>query len=173
MKKQIYILLAILIALTGCSKVEKTRTSGTDTIDNTIYQSTTFYSYGFSFESAKLISNIENPGPDITLIVTRDVPVRLILQTDNFLASFYKVGDYIDQSAATIAFDNLKTVQVPQWQELADNILPNQVWIYRSDGEKYTKIRIESTINETRTGVAYGECTFQWVHQRDGSLTFP
>jgi hypothetical protein len=89
------------------------------------------------------------------------------------LPSFYKVGDFADVTTAQSVFDNLKTVSVSQWQDMADPILPNQVWIYRSGTAHYTKIRIVSTINETRQTVAYGECTFQWVYQPDGTSTFP
>jgi hypothetical protein len=56
---------------------------------------------------------------------------------------------------------------------MADPIKDNQVWIYKSGTETYTKFRIISTVNETRSNVPYGECTFQWVYQPDGSTTFP
>jgi hypothetical protein len=174
MKKQIFILLAILSVLTGCTKKAATRTSGIDTIDNITYFSTTYYNYGFTFSKAKLVSTTTNPGPDITIYVNIDnVTPRLTLQSNNLKPSFYKVGDFADAATAQSAFDNLKTVAVPQWQEMADPLNDNQVWIYRSGTDNYTKIRIASTINEPRQLIAYGECSFQWVYQPDGSLTFP
>lgn len=174
MKKVLYIILVVLIAASSCTREEKTRTSGTDTIDNTTYTGTTYFVYGFSFSTAKLVSTEKNPGPDIVLYVSKDItPYRLTLQANNLKPSFYKVGDYADESAAKSAFDNLKTVSVTQWLDMADPIAANQVWIYRSGVETYTKFRIVSTVNEIRQLIAYGECTFQWVHQPDGSLTFP
>jgi hypothetical protein len=175
MKRLLFILLAITIAIYSCKKEETIRTSGTETIDNTTYQSTTYFVYGFSFEQAKQVSTLNNPGPDITIYVNRDnTPSRLTLQANNLNPSFSKVGDYADESAAKTAFDDLKTVpSTAQWTDMADPISPNQVWIYRSGTEKYTKLRIISTVNEMRQLIAYGECTFQWVHQPDGSLTFP
>jgi hypothetical protein len=174
MKRTIFILLVILITAAGCTKTEKAPTSGIATIDNTVYISTTYYSIGFSFSAAKLISNLENPGPDITVYVNKDnVPYRLIFQANNLLPSFYKVGEYADEAAAIAAFNNLTTVSVAQWSDMADPIAPNQVWVYRSGKECYSKIRIISTINEMRQSIAYGECKFQWVHQPDGSTTFP
>jgi hypothetical protein len=174
MKKMVFIFFALFIIVPGCTKKEATRTSGIDTIDNTNHFSTTYFQYGFSFPGANLVATYPSPGPDITLyvIIGTGTP-RLTLQTVSLLPSFFKVGDFADVTTAQSAFDNLKTVSVSQWQDMADPVLPNQVWIYRSGTAHYTKIRIISTINETRQTVAYGECTFQWVYQPDGSSTFP
>jgi len=174
MKRITYLVLTLLLVLSGCTKVEKTRTSGTDTIDNITYQSTTYYVYGFSFSKAKLIPTYPNPGPDISLYVNTDKqPYFLTFQANNLKPSFYKVGDYLEEEAAKTAFDNLKTVSVPKWIEMADTINANQIWIYRTGAETYAKIRIVSTVNEIRQTVPYGECTFEWVYQPDGSLIFP
>ena len=174
MKHLSFISIFILSLLVSCEKDEKARTSGTETIDNTTYQGTTYYVYGFSFSQGKIISTMKTPGPDITVYVNKDnTPYRLTLQSNNLNPSFYKVGDYADENAAKSAFDNLKSVPSAQWTDMADPIAPNQIWIYKSGDEKYTKIRIVSTINEMRQLIAYGECTFQWVHQPDGTTTFP
>ena len=133
MKKTLFIILASVFFLPGCTKVEKTRTKGIDTIDNTVYFSTTYFSYGFSFSQAKLVSTEDNPDPDIILYVNTDTPItRLTLQAKNLKPSFYKVGDFADESSAKAAFDNLKTVAATQWVDMADPIEDNQVWIYRS-----------------------------------------
>jgi hypothetical protein len=176
MKKTAFILLAIFSILTGCTKKEPTRTSGIDTIDNITYFSstTTYYNYGFLFSGAKLVATTTTPGPDITIYVNVDnVTPRLTLQTNNQTPSFFKFGDFADETTAQAAFNNLNTVSVTQWQYMADPLNDNQVWIYKSGNNNYTKIRIISTINETRQSVPYGECTFQWVYQPDGSSTFP
>ena len=174
MKKMVLIVLASLLIFTDCTKKEPTRTSGIDTIDNITYFSTTYYNYGFSFSGAKLVATSTSPGPDITIYVNIDnITPRLTLQSNNLKPSFFKVGDFADETTAKSAFDNLKTVSVEQWQDMADPLNANQVWIYKSGNDTYTKIRIVSTVNETRQGVAYGECTFQWVYQPDDSLTFP
>lgn len=174
MKQLSLILLAFVLLLSSCEEEVKVRTSGTDTIDNSTFQSTTYYVYGFSFARGKLVSTLDNPPPDITVYVNRvSTPYTLTLQTNNLNPSFYKVGDFADEAAAKTAFDNLKTVPAAQWTDMADPVAPNQVWIFRSGEEKYTKFRIISTVNEMRQQIAYGECTFQWVHQPDGSLTFP
>jgi hypothetical protein len=174
MKKAGLALLVVFTVLLSCTKKEATRTSGTDTIDNTTHFSTTYYNYGFSFSMAKLVSTEDKPGPDITLyVVTENSTSRLTLQEDNLNPSFYKAGEYPDEATAKTAFDNLKTVSVTQWQDFADPILANQVWIYRSGTDTYTKFRIVSIINEVRQSVPYGECTFQWIYQPNGTTTFP
>jgi hypothetical protein len=176
MKKIAFIFLAIFSILTCCTKKESTRTSGIDTIDNITYFSatTTYYNYGFLFSGAKLVATTTTPGPDITIYVNVDnITPRLTLQTNNLNPSLFKVGDYADATKAQAAFDSLKTVSATQWQFMADPLNTNQVWIYKSGNGNYAKIRIVSTINETRQSVPYGECTFQWVYQPNGSSTFP
>ena len=164
----------IFSIFTGCTKKEPTRTSGIDTIDNITYFNTTYFNYGFSFSGAKLVSTNLNPGPDITIFVNPgNSSPSLTLQTNNLKPSFFKEGDFPDETTAKTAFDNLKTVSVTQWLDMADPVAANQVWIYRSGTDIYTKIRIISTINETRQSIPYGECTFQWIIQPDGSTTFP
>jgi hypothetical protein len=174
MKTIVFTLLALFIILPGCTKKETIRTSGTDTIDNTVYQSTTYYAFGFSFSQAKKISNLVTPWPDIVLFVNNDNPVsRLTLQTENFKPSFYKLGDYPDAATAISAFNNLKTVGAYQWVDMADPVADNQVWVYRSNSEYYAKIRIISTVIDKTLTPVYGKCTFEWLYQPEGSLTFP
>lgn len=174
MKKSLFIILIFLSTLSGCTKKEPAPTSGIQTIDNITHKTTTYFVYGFSFSKANLVSTLGNQGYDIVLYVNIDNPVhRLTLQANNLPPSFYKLGNFADEDAAKSAFDNLKTISVSQWEDMADPIDANQVWIYRSGDENYTKIRIISIVNELSQGVVYGECTFQWLYQPDGSLTFP
>lgn len=174
MKITLFVISALLVIVSSCKKDdEPNRKSGTDTINNKTYTGTTYYYYGFSFSRAKSITTLVDPWPDIVLFVNIDTPPsRLTFQTNNFRPSFSKIGDFADEASAIQAFNNLQTVGTLQWTEMADPIQNNQVWVYRSENEEYTKIRIISTVNEDREGVPYGECTFQWVHQPDGSSTF-
>jgi hypothetical protein len=174
MKKTAFILISLIVLLQGCTKKEATRTSGIDTIDNITYFSTTYYNYAFSFSGAKLVSTNITHGWDISILVNTDNSTpRLTLQADNLKPSFFKAGDFPDEASAKAAFDEIKTVSVVTWLDMADPIAANQVWLYRSGTDSYTKIRIISTVNETRQGIPYGECTFQWVYQPNGSTTFP
>jgi hypothetical protein len=181
--KNIFLMLCISLVLFSCKKKEETHTSGIDTIDNTTHMGSTYYVYGFSFPDARLVSTESHPGPDITIYVNNDnpnIPPRLYFMANNLLPSFYKAGEYTSESAASDAFNSLKSISVPMWTDFADPVKPNQVWIYRSQGEKYAKIRIISTVNERRKdtsalrdSVDYAECTFEWVYQPDGTITFP
>ena len=178
MKRLLLTLISIIVFLPACKKEIKVRTSGIDTIDNLIFQDITYYVYGFSFSQAKLVSTESNPGPDIVLFLSMDeigTPLGLALQTNSFLPSFLKIGEYDNEDEAKKAFDNLKTVPEPQkWLEWANPVVPHQVWVYRSGDEKYTKLRIvETKIEILEEVVPYGECTFQWVHQPDKSKSFP
>jgi hypothetical protein len=174
MRKSFLFIILVSIVLNSCKKSDTLSPSGTVTIDNTTYQTTTYYVFGFSFSKAAKVSTLEDPGPDIIIYVRiDDPPNRLTLQANNYNPSFYKVGDYADAESASAAFENLKTVENFQWIEMADPISPNQVWVYKSGTPTYAKIRIISTVNETRNNLPYGECTFEWVYQSDGSTTFP
>jgi len=180
MKRILFISIIILTGLYGCSKDKTVPTSGTATINNTLFGTGPYYANGFSFSVAGPVSTLDDPGPDLILYVNIDnlSSPRLTFQVENFMPSFYKLGDYADAAAAIAAFNGLTTVGTYQWTDMADPLKNNQVWVYRSGDEKYSKIRIISTINEKRPEVPtldaqYGECTFEWEHQPDGSTSFP
>lgn len=171
---RLYIILLVVPLFCGCKKTDTVSNSGTVTIDNTLYGTGPYYQKGFLFSRAAKVSTLDSPAPDIVVDISIDNPSnRLTFQANNLNPSFYKSGDYPDAPAAVSAFKALKTVEVSQWTDMADPIAVNQVWIYRSGNECYAKIRIISIVNETRNSLPYGECTFEWVYQPDGSLTFP
>ncbi|MGA1977566.1 MAG: hypothetical protein ABSG89_06885 [Bacteroidales bacterium] len=169
------ILFLFIITLPACNKGNENSSSGTATINNTLYMDQslqTYYSYGFLFSSGKLVSILNTPPPDIT--INNDGTLGdLRLEADNFDNSFYKVGQYPDATTAKEVFDTLVSPTVLQWVVWADSLNSNQVWLYKSGNEHYSKIRIVSTISEVRDSLDYAECTFQWVYQPNGSLTFP
>jgi hypothetical protein len=172
MKSSIFILFIFLTIVSGCRKDDTPRTSGTDTIDNTLYGTGPYYANGFSFSLAKIISTLSDPEPDIS-IDNDGTLLNLILQTNNYQNSFFKVGEFVDAASAEEVFNNLTSPDVPQWVEWGNPIRPNQIWLFRTANEHYAKLRIISTISEIRSSRNYSECTFQWVYQPDGSLTFP
>ena len=172
MRRSFFILLIILTILSGCRKDDTPRTSGINTIDNTLYGTGPYYANGFSFSQAKKISTLSDPEPDIS-IDNDGTLLNLIFQANNYKNSFYKVGEFADAASAEQAFNNLTSVSAPQWIAMGDSIRINQVWIYRSGTERYTKIRIVKTVSKSRDPRGYAECTFEWLYQPDGSLTFP
>jgi hypothetical protein len=172
MKKCLSVIILIFLLFPGCKKANDPKLSGTDTIDNLLYGTGPYYAIGFSFSEAKKISTLSDPDPDITIDNDGSL-TNLILQTDNFKNSFYMAGEYADAASAIQAFNNLNSVSVSQWEIWAYSIKPNQIWIFKTSNEHYAKMRIISTISETRNSWDYAECTFEWVYQPDGSLTFP
>jgi hypothetical protein len=173
MRKAALILMPVLLCMYYCKKEDVIPDSGTITLDNTLQYSAAvqaYFGYGFLFSQAEKVSTLSKPAPDIT--VDGD-GTNLFLMTDNFKDSFFKSGEYPDEASAKEAFDKLKTVEVNQWLAMATPLKPHQVWIYRTGKECYAKIRIISTISEVRDNRDFAECTFEWVYQPDGSLTFP
>jgi len=175
MKRSFFIILIFLSVLSGCKKDVTPGTSGTVTINNNggfNQQFQTYFVHGFLFSKAKLVSTLDTPSPDIT-IDNDGTLANLILQTNNFKNSFYKVGEYPDEAAAQQAFNRLTSANIPQWVVWADSLKVNQVWLYKSGTDHYAKIRIVNTVSKDSIPKNYAECTFEWVFQPDGSLTFP
>jgi hypothetical protein len=175
MKKIFTIIILSVFILSGCKKDSTPHTSGTDKIDNTLYQATTYYAKGFSFANGGLVPTTATPLPDIVLYVNTDTqPSRITLQTaPQKRDSFSKVGDYTDAASAIRAFKNLTSVGSVTWIGTADPVEANQIWLYRTENDQYAKIRIVTVINEVRGSLPYGEITFEWVFQPDGSPNFP
>ncbi|MGD0340375.1 MAG: hypothetical protein ABSA76_01525 [Bacteroidales bacterium] len=176
MKRYILILFIILLFLPSCGKTnDGSKNSGTATINNVLnWDNTrqTWFSYGFLFSSGKLVSILDTPSPDIT--VDNDGTLGDIrLLDNNFSDSFFKAGEFSSSKSAIQAFDSLMKPVVLQWVVWADSLKPNQIWLYKSGSSHYSKLRIISTDSEVRSNKNYAECTFEWVYQPDGSLTFP
>jgi hypothetical protein len=178
MKRIILTGLLIVLFLHSCEKGnEKPDNSGTVTLNNDLFldtQAQDYYSIGFLFPEGEKVSTRAVPPPDVT-VGNDGTLTNLVLNTNNLQNSFYKAGEYNTEAEATEAFKNLISATVPelQWDAWAYKIEPGQIWIYRSGTEHYTKIRIIDTQYEERMSRNYAECTFEWVYQPDGTLTFP
>jgi hypothetical protein len=172
MKQLSYTILLIIVILAGCKKDVQVRTTGTDTIDNVRHMSTTWFTYGFSFSTGKLVSTETTPKPDITVDTLTAARPNVYLQ-GSINTFFSKIGDYPDENSARAAFDGLKTINVTNWVDWANPILPNQVWVFKSGSDLYTKFRIITIVQRRDQGIPVTEITFQWVHQPDASLIFP
>lgn len=175
MKKCIFILFLTVLLLPSCKKLTENPVSGTATINNILkldQKTQDYYSMGFLFSAGKIVSSHNIPPPDIN-IINDGSPGNLILEANNLENSFYKAGQYSSAATAKSAFDNLTAPVVTQWVVWADSIKPDQVWLYKSGNEHYAKIRIIAASSDFTNGKNYSECSFEWVYQPDGSLTFP
>jgi hypothetical protein len=175
-KNLLFILFLLFLIQASCTK-DETPVSGNQIIETTLYGTGPYYAYGFSFSQAKEVSTLEDPGPDITLLA--DVGIdgttirRLMLQTENLKNSFNKYGEYPNATSAETAYNNLTSANVTQWAEWVDTLKSHQVWIFRTGTDRYAKFRIINTVTGQKDGKPYGECTFEWDYQPDGTLTFP
>lgn len=175
MKRALVFILLISFLTGGChdpDNPENPDTSGIVTIDNTLYGTGPYYAIGFNFATATKVSSLATPKPDIT-VGYDDANTIFYLQTNSGINGFHLVGEYADQASAKQAFDNLTAPVVSNWDTWANPVRINQVWVYRSADEHYAKIRIISTSSVDLDPRDYAECTFEWVYQSDGSLTFP
>jgi hypothetical protein len=172
MKTPFYIIVFVLLLSASCKKDDSPRTSGTATIDNVRGQD--YNVNGFQFSTGQIVSTGKTPGPDITVDSTTMQPYRVIFQANNLRSSFHRYGDYPDENAAKTAFNELHSISVTTWIDLADPVLPHQIWLYRSGNDKYSKLRIISIARPDHPVQEHVvEVTFEWVHQPDGSLNFP
>jgi hypothetical protein len=164
--------------LTGCKKEDKPVYSGTMTIDNVLSKDPPYYGYGFSVPTGKKVSTLDSPLDVITVLEDHDVSYnvrKIFFSCSNFKDAFYRYGSYSDAPSAETAFGNLTTFIMPSWKEVGDSVSANQIWLFRTDEDKYAKIRVISTFTEKRPDMVfpYAECTFEWVFQPDGTQTFP
>jgi hypothetical protein len=178
MKKIYLVILIILLIVSGCKKNDKPELSGTVTLDNKLYGTTTYYALGFTFSTAKTSSTLNVPPPDITIDafsinVSGHDSLVLFFYTNNFLPSFFCYASYPDATAATQAYKNLTSFSPPQWTDLGDNVNANQIWLFKTSNDTYAKLRVVSTVRGPGPIKPVAECTFEWVYQPDGSLTFP
>ncbi len=173
MKIKASILLLLICIIPSCKKDKVIPTAGTITLSSKLtfdQNRQTPVGYGFTFSKAELVSNLANPGPDVFVYLNGSV---LTFQTGNRFDSFYKFGEYNDETTASSEFSKLTAPSVPQWTGMASPLQANQIWLYKSGNEYYSKIRIISISFGVADGIDYGECTLEWRYQPDGSLTFP
>jgi hypothetical protein len=176
MRKNDFILLILFFTLSCCKKDDNHVRSGTATIDNILYGTGPYYANGFSVTSGKNISTLNSPLDVITVMADYDINYnvrKIYFATNNFFNSFYRCGQYSDANAASLAFKNMTSFTDPSWKELGDSVKANQVWLYKTNSAGFAKLSVISTIAEKRDNKPFAGCTFEWVYQPDGSLTFP
>jgi hypothetical protein len=175
MRYKLIPVIAVMLVLSGCDGKDGT-TSGTVTLDNALYGSGPYYALGFSFEKGKTVSTLSTPEPDITIqagALTQGGPVVPFMIANTFEPAFALAGEYSSENTALDAFRNLKSVGSVSYIEMGAPLKANQVWVIRTEGKKYAKIRtIEVTI-DAQASPPYALCRFEWVYQPDGSATFP
>lgn len=170
-----YIVLLSFLFHCSCKKDEPAPTTGTVTIDNTTIDQI-YNVNGFLFSESRKISTVGNPADVLTISAEVDINneiTRITFNVNTYLESFFLFGEYSNATAASVAFENLKSFSNPQWIDPPVEVKLNQVWLFRTTQNKYAKIRVVNTVAEKRNNIPYAECTFEWEYQPDGTLTFP
>lgn len=180
MKRFWTILIIVFLFFPGCKKNSGPILSGTITIENTLTQvdNGPYYALGFSVPTGKKVSTLNDPANVISVLADADqnnVVKRVYFGTWSLENSFYRYGEYSNPTTASAAFKGLTSFTSPQWIEEGDTVRPNQIWLFRTWDDKYAKLRIIDTMTMKKPDMPfpYAECTFEWVFQPDGSLTFP
>jgi hypothetical protein len=174
MKLQLIPALAVTLLLTGCGG-EDVPVSGTITVTNELFGSGPYYALGFSFAAADLVSTLTEPY-DIDIkagSLTTGGPTEAFLSANTLDPSFALKGEYGTESEAKSAFDALASVGAVSYIELAAPLRENQVWVVRTEDERYAKIRIIEVTLDLSGEDPYATCKFEWVFQPDGSKQFP
>jgi hypothetical protein len=172
MKRIFVIVLITVFALCGCQKNTGPKLSGTETIDNTLSGAGPYWAMGFSFPLAKKVSTLSSPLDVITINALPGNFDKPYFDVQNFEYSFFLYGSYSDGTSASLAFNNLTSFSVTQWNATGDAVKPNQIWLFKTSTGTYSKFLIKSTVGEMRNNLPFVACTFEWVYQPDGSLTF-
>lgn len=176
MKNCITAILVLLLLLAGCRGQRDKPRSGTALINNELFGSGPYYSFGFSFDLADKVSTLGNPGPDFSVeagVIPGGSVVVPFLSANTLEPSFGLYGEYGSENEAVTIFNGLTSFGTLTWQDMGAPLRSNQVWIIRTGAGNFAKIRtIEVLLDEGATP-PFSSCKFQWVYQPDGTSIFP
>ncbi len=184
--KNVKLLLTItflFLILISCEKnsteIAPIPTSGRATINSNVENNSI---HGFSFSSGSVISlpNTEGIMADMILAVqiAHDSKVMgVYFGTTELRPSFHLISWVSTEDSAQTIFNNLMEIPDTTFQDLAIPVKKNQVWAVKSHENKFAKILIIETVafNDSTNADAikpYGEATFDWVFQPNGSRVF-
>ena len=172
MKRVIFICLLAVASLIACDKEEgpkSTVATGEITIDNklTFNESSQSFAFeAFSIPLGKKVSVLSGQSDCITVGYNGSTAY---IETSNYNNSFHLYGSYPNAATAQTEFENLLSVSISDWEEWANPVLENQIWIFKTSEKKYAKFWIKSiTPGEDN----YVKCTIRWTYQSDGTTEF-
>ena len=176
MNKTVYILILILF-VSGCSKDKEVKTSGTNTLSSErILDGQTHNYYGFSFSKATVnLYNVANSTdlPDFVVVDYFDLKTLQAFNSDNIEDSFALAGTFSTADSALTFFNNYLEVNPGSYVGLANPVLENQVWIFKTRSGNFGKMLILTTLSFEKNSNMISEVQFKWVYQPNGSSTFP
>lgn len=168
----------LLLILTACSKEKDTPLSGTESLTSELKLVGQTYSYqGFWFDQGK--TGLYNPTqdsaePDMHLgEMEEGGKIFAYLESPDPQTVFRLVGSYDNIKEAEDYFDSYLQIEAGSWEDWANPVLENQVWLLRTKEENYAKLLILDTLSYIKDSQKIAEIKFKWVYQPDGSKTFP
>jgi len=177
--RKIGILLAIIVMV--CSSCDKEdvdpQYSGEIILSSELLQSGQNYVfYGFIFETGQIATySLASGGmPDMAavhLILGENITVNLASSNDE--DAFAKNGiTFSGASEAESYYNNYSEVLATDFQPLANDIKPNQVWTVQTISKRFAKIWIKEVTTKTGGLSDFIEIRMQYQYQPDGSRTF-
>ena len=122
---------------------------------------------GFSFDKG----TIDDEAPDFRIAVQRDANnniTGLFMTTPNLKEAFQLQGFYDTSSLAERAFEGLVAAPKANYEPLAQEVKPHQVWFVRTESGHFAKLLVLVTTANDESG----KMTFKWVYQPNGSCAF-
>jgi hypothetical protein len=138
---------------------------------------------GFSFEYAAVMSwpFATHQLPDFAVLVQINATGRAIgvylVRPDSLVPAFCLLRQFGSIDTASSYFHGLAEIPDTTYADLALSINPNQVWAIKTRRDTFAKILIRQTtayIDSSLPGTPspYGEVTFEWVYQPNGTRQF-
>ncbi len=174
---------SLLLLYAGCknegTSPVPTPTSGTATVNSRVVNSTVS---GFCFSRAANISYPNQAGviPDMMVLVQTGQSGNILgvylARPDTLVPTFRLLREFGSADSAHQYFVALSEIPDTTYENLALPARASQIWAVKTRDNTFAKIHIRSTTAyvDSSTGVRtlYGEATFDWAYQPDGSRRF-
>jgi len=150
--------IALFLIWTSCDK-EKTLLTNEFTLDSEMHK-------GFQFENLNIIDfpNSNDLKPDFIVLAQTsdngDVLSPFLSQPD--LENRFILSEEFDNTESAQAyFDSYSTPENKPFQQFALNVKPNQIWLIKTNSDKFGKILIVSTEFNNIENKPFAKATFK------------
>ena len=158
-----------------------TPTSGRATIDSRYLNN---QASGFSFDQAGIVRfpNSQGALPDISVLVQMNDSGRVVgvffARPDSLVPLFRLLSQFATLDSAQSYFQSLGEIPDTTYVDLALPVSVGQIWVVKTRRTTFAKILTRHTlayVDSSGPGAPtpYGEATFDWVYQPNGTRRFP